>query len=163
MILFVFVIMLFWFEIKVNLHKLGYHLNLKSRTVSWFHNFCNHHHFLFHFFHLFQEFFILSITSRRSFFLFNWNFFVFFRSFYISCRCFGNVSGSSDFLWWCLNRFLFFRRRNLLFWDNLTSSIISLRNHILFGESEFRIYSSSSLFCKIIISSVTAIQIVVSL
>lgn len=162
-VFFVLVIMLFWFKIKLNLHKLSNHLNFQGWTISWFHYFCNHHHFIFHFFHLFQELFVLSFTRRRTFFLFGWEFCFFLWSFYISCSCLRNISGSWDFLRWYLSRFLFFWRRNLFFWDNLTSSIISFRNYIFLGEPEFRIYSSSSFFCKIIIASVTAVQVVVSL
>lgn len=108
--------------------------------------------------------FIICFFVNWRYFFFLWFLLHFFRTFDISC-CFWDVASwsSCHFFWRRVSDDCFFGWRWLLLWNDLPSSIIGLRDYILFCKAEIRIIASSSLFGQIIISTVTTIEVIVPL
>ena len=99
--------------------------------------------------------FILSLRTSKIFFFFN-----FFKSFTCNfswwsswCRCNSFFRNNFD---------LFLFGRGLFFRNNCSTSIVSFGNNIFLCKSKVGCISSSSFFGKVIISSITTVQIIVS-
>jgi hypothetical protein len=111
-----------------------------------------------------NTFLLLNIYCLLHFFL---NFFHFFRSRLAILIFSWNVAGRWYlFRWWRGRRALlidlFLFRRRILIRNHNTGSIVSLRNDNFLSKPKIRIKSTTSLFCQIIISSISAIKIVIS-
>eukprot|EP00178_Gracilaria_changii_P010913 TRINITY_DN31575_c0_g1_i2.p1 TRINITY_DN31575_c0_g1~~TRINITY_DN31575_c0_g1_i2.p1 ORF type:complete len:147 (-),score=1.35 TRINITY_DN31575_c0_g1_i2:37-477(-) len=70
--------------------------------------------------------------------------------------------GSMFFLRWLRRLLSFCFRRRLLFGDDDSTSVIHFGYNIFLGKSKAWIDSSSSFFGQIIISSITAVKVIVS-